>query len=145
MGSFKSMIKGGAAALALWPLVVGAATAQAGAPVGTATDQAAPADAANMSNGRRCVTLNTILDGEVLNGHEIRFELRDGTILLALLARDCPQLKFHGRFAYQAVAGRLCAGEGRIVARSGEVCLISAFSVAPAPVSLPDKPSSDAK
>lgn len=139
------MIKGGAAALALWPLVVGAATAQTGALAGTAVDQASPADPAEMSNGPLCVTLNTILDGEVLNGHEIRFELRDGTILLALLARDCPQLKFHGRFTYQAVAGRLCAGEGRIVARSGEVCLISAFSVAPAPASLPDGHSSDAQ
>jgi hypothetical protein len=91
--------------------------------------------------GPRCITLNTILKGEVLSGHEVRFELRDGTILLALLDRDCPQLKFHNRFAYQAVAGRLCAGEGRIVARSGETCMIGSFAIARAP----DNPSSDAQ
>ena len=67
------------------------------------------------------------------------FELRDGTALVAMLARDCPQLKFHSRFTYDAAGGRLCAGEGRIVARSGEACLISSFSIAAEPVNLPDE------
>lgn len=72
----------------------------------------------------------------------MRFELRDGTKLLATLARDCPQLKFHGRFTYQAVGGRLCAGEGRILARSGEACMISSFStVAELPDFQPDPPA----
>ncbi len=92
-----------------------------------------------------CITLNTITNGEILNGHEMRFELRDGTKLLATLGRDCPQLMFHDRFSYQAVAGRLCAGEGHIVARSGEACMISAFTLAPAPTEPPDNHSSESQ
>lgn len=84
-----------------------------------------------------CITLNNILAGEVESGHEIRFELRDGMKLIATLARDCPQLKFHGRFTYDAAGGRLCTGEGRIIARGGETCLISAFT------RLPDTPDAD--
>lgn len=91
----------------------------------------------------QCITLNTIQHGEVLSGHELRFELRDGSALLARLARDCPQLKFHSRFTYDVSDGRLCAGEGRIVARSGETCLISSFSPAVEPIEPADDKSSE--
>lgn len=133
-----------AARITLVSLFAGATAATARAQTDTPPDPASQPGA-----GLLCVTLNTITNGQILNGHEMRFELRDGTELLATLARDCPQLKFHDRFSYQAVAGRLCAGEGHIVARSGEACMISSFSLAPkpaeAPVEAPDNPSSESQ
>lgn len=98
---------------------------------------------AQSAAGPTCVTLNTITSGAILNGHEMRFELRDGTKLVARLARDCPQLEFHGRFTYEAPGGRLCTGEGRIVARSGAACLISSFSPEIEPPPADDAPTSN--
>lgn len=121
-------------------LFAGASAATVRAQTDAPPDPSSPPDA-----GLLCVTLNTITNGEILNGHEMRFELRDGTKLLATLVRDCPQLMFHDRFSYQAVAGRLCAGEGHIVARSGEACMISSFSLAPAPTEPPDNRSSESQ
>lgn len=121
-------------------LFVGATAAPVRAQTDAPLDPSSPPGA-----GLLCVTLNTITNGEILNGHEMRFELRDGTKMLATLARDCPQLMFHDRFSYQAVAGRLCAGEGRIVARSGEACMISSFSLAPAPTEPLDNHSSESQ
>lgn len=93
--------------------------------------------------GPLCITLNTITSGKIINGHEMDFELRDGTKLVATLARDCPQLEFHGRFTYEAIGGRLCAGEGRIVARSGAACLINSFSLKTEPPPPGDAPASN--
>lgn len=92
---------------------------------------AAQSDSADTDLAPQCITLNNILASEVASGHEVHFELRDGSRLIATLARDCPQLKFHNRFTYDATGGRLCAGEGRVVARGGETCLISSFTQAP--------------
>lgn len=117
MQPFISALRLTAAVFAFFMAVAGVATAQS--------------DAGETDLAPLCVTLNTILKGQVVSGHEVHFELRDGTNLVATLARDCPQLKFHGRFTYDAVGGRLCTGEGRIVARSGEACLISGFSLSP--------------
>lgn len=123
MGFIKSGIEVCLATLVFLGAVAGAAWAQSDRP-------AERTDAGIAAAAPRCVILNTILDGEVLSGLEVLLALRDGTELLATLARDCPQLKFHDSFTYQTVGGRLCAGEGRIVARSGEACLISSFSAA---------------
>lgn len=76
-----------------------------------------------------CVSLNLIEETEILSDREVILALRDGKILALRMSESCPQLKYHGTFTYRATAGQLCAGEDKIVTRSGDACTISTFAL----------------
>lgn len=76
-----------------------------------------------------CVSLNLIQATEIFSDREIVLTLQNGEILALRMPESCPQLKFHGSFTYRATAGRLCAGEDKIVTRSGDACTIGTFAL----------------
>lgn len=89
--------------------------------VETATPQTdtVPSEAA-----QPCIVVSEIEDSSVLTDTVVALKMRDGRRLRMHLENSCPQLKFHGHFAFRAQRGQLCVGRDMLIARSGEPCRI---------------------
>lgn len=71
-----------------------------------------------------CIVISEIEESLVLTNTVVALKMRDGRRLRMHLENSCPQLKFHGHFAFRAQRGRLCVGRDMLIARSGEPCRI---------------------
>ena len=71
-----------------------------------------------------CIVVSEIEDSSVLTNTVVALKMRDGRRLRMQLENSCPQLKFHGHFAFRAQKGQLCVGRDMLIARSGEPCRI---------------------
>ena len=89
--------------------------------VETATPQTDPVPS---ETPQPCIVVSEIEDSSVLTNTIIALKMRDGRHLRMHLENSCPQLKFHGHFAFRAQKGQLCVGRDMLIARSGEPCRI---------------------
>lgn len=89
--------------------------------VETATPQTDPVLSETL---QPCIVVSEIEDSSVLTNTVIALKMRDGRHLRMHLENSCPQLKFHGHFAFRAQKGQLCVGRDMLIARSGEPCRI---------------------
>ncbi len=87
----------------------------------TATPQT---DTVPSETPRPCIVVSEIEDSSVLTNTVVALKMRDGRRLRMHLENSCPQLKFHGHFAFRAQKGQLCVGRDILIARSGEPCRI---------------------
>ncbi len=71
-----------------------------------------------------CIVVSEIEDSSVLTNTVVALKMRDGQRLRMHLENSCPQLKFHGHFAFRAQKGQLCVGRDMLISRSGEPCRI---------------------
>ena len=77
-----------------------------------------------------CIQADTILSYKILNDKTAIFSLASGPPVRMTLARECPQLKFHGYFSYIPINGLLCADSPEsigqsITTRAGLSCTIA--------------------
>ena len=72
-----------------------------------------------------CLIVSEIEVAEVLSNKLVVLRMRDGGRVQLHLENSCPQLKFHGRFAYRTQGGQLCVGRDMLISRSGEPCRIT--------------------
>jgi hypothetical protein len=76
-----------------------------------------------------CIDSANIAGAVVVDARTVDVVMRGGRRWRMLLAQQCPQLSYYGGFYYQPrVAGKFCAGEDRIISRSGGACRVSHIS-----------------
>lgn len=65
--------------------------------------------AAVIEKPERCIALNRLDRTEVIDDRTIVFHMRDGSLYLNHLDRECPGLKREERFMYSPTGNRLCS------------------------------------
>ena len=87
---------------------------------------AAPASAAPV-----CLRTYMIQDTKIVDARTIDFHMRNGTVYRNALPSPCDGLRFDG-FVYRVRADEICDNAQSIrVLRSGQVCLLGAFTKLP--------------
>jgi hypothetical protein len=67
-----------------------------------------PAAAQSDPGPERCISLNRVDRTEVIDDRTLIFHMRNGTIYLNHLERECPGLRREERFMYSPTGNRLC-------------------------------------
>jgi hypothetical protein len=93
--------------------------------------------AAQASAAPVCLRTNLIQNTTIVDAKTIDFRMSDGTVYRNTLPSACEGLRFDG-FVYRVRADEICDNTQSIrVLRSGQVCLLGAFSKLPPPPKTP--------